>query len=187
MNLSNTLQVTNFMVRRVFIGCIILMIGIIYNLYKDANALYAAFAPLDLPIFFGQTLTYLAFTIALFCSIRMFGFLRNPLVVEATEEGLLMRGIGMIPWEKIHKIWFGTLFGKPQGFSGTFLFIEFLHPIETKKLSFKAGGIYSEQATKSGRYTKVRYWLPFVFPHDKKEFIDVANQYCPHANKNWLE
>lgn len=182
MNQSGDIEVANSQVGNIFLVCLILIIGIGYNLYSNPHKLYEAFTPFNLSIIYGQTLVILTFILAFITGVRFWGFLRSPIIARVVEEGLYLNGIGVVPWERLNNIWFGTYLGRQQGSFGTFMHVEFLHPIETKKLKLKTG-IYADQATKSGRFTKVKYWIPFVLPNNKKQFIDTANLYNSAPNK----
>lgn len=159
---------------------LILIAGIAYNIAIRPYHLAMAFTPFGLPVGFGWAFVTAGVIVAVLTAIRFYGFLREPVIASVYAEGLELRGLDIIPWGKIQKMWYGALTGKQQDYHGTFLFVEFAGSAETMNPSLHKFGLFPEKLTKSGRAARIRYWVPFLLPSEKEEFINTVRTYCPH-------
>jgi hypothetical protein len=169
-------------VQKAFFMSVVPVAGILYNLYTDPDSLARAFAPGGLPLWLGYFFVYGGFFLAGWMGIRLFGLWRRPLVARADAQGLYLKGVGLVPWAKVERLWFGAPFGDKPHRLGNCLFIDLRgFAQEAQAVKFLAFGFLADRIFPAGEDMRLRYWVPFVFFTYKDHFRKTVMTYHPQA------
>lgn len=169
--------------RKIFLVCLVLVIGIPYNYYHDLNGLITSFSPFGAPPIVGWILSSAIFIVALILTFQLPPLIIHPRVVTVHDNGLSLKGLDrVVQWDDIQKIWFGNFDGRQflTRWGYAFLFVEVRRTVLMHRAKFPSFGIFRTRIVKTSTTIQIRYWVPFLSPWEQKAFLRAVCDFAPH-------